>query len=86
MTFKSQRGFHYKTERGTVQYIAEHGLEPKNPTAPIRQKIELGDITVVNPGVMGKGKVWIEMPDGEGGDFDEAGLVAAIKNFYKEHF
>jgi hypothetical protein len=32
------------------------------------------------------GKVWIASADGEGGQFPEADLEAAIEEFFEEHF
>jgi len=33
-----------------------------------------------------EGKIWIQMEDGEGGEFSEGALMDAIKIFYDEHF
>lgn len=32
------------------------------------------------------GKVWLELEDGEGGEFDESKLYEVVKKFYDENF
>ena len=39
----------------------------------------------LRPG-MGKGRIWIECEDGEGGDFNQETLYYRIKKFYDEYF
>lgn len=33
-----------------------------------------------------EGKVWITLPDGEGGEFDALALEKVIEQFYNENF
>ncbi len=49
-------------------------------------RIQIGAFTLIDSPTSTEGSIWIEKPDGEGGEFSIVKLEAVIRGFFDEHF
>ncbi len=60
-------------------------IKPKIGMYGETPKIRIGGFVICDAAIPDNGSVWIEGPDGDGGEFGKAALEPFLKDFFDKH-